>query len=640
MRWTSGGSPWRQTAVLLVDGLIAAACLWFALLLRFDGRIAEGYLDTLPAFAIMLGGYRALTSLFFRLHRWSFRFSGLADGVRVGMAAISATGLFLGTIYLLRNPGPPRSVVVLELLMSVLLMAVVRFSPRLAGLYVGDWRRSRSDESRRTLIVGAGSAGEMLLRDLQRSADHGYHVVGFVDDDAEKRHQVLGGKTVLGAIDELPSIVRRQRVSQILIAIPRLPPRRIRQILSLSADLKLRFKIMPVSYVYIQERAASDVMQDLAPEDLLQREPVAFAESSCGIELAERVALVTGAAGSIGSEICAQLLDAGMRRLVLVDLNENGLYLLGRRLARTHPDATIDLEVADIRETTRIGALFERFRPHDVFHAAAHKHVPLMETAPGEAVKNNVLGTRHVAEAARRFEAERFLYVSTDKAVRPTSVMGATKRIGEEVVRSLARRSGTKFCAVRFGNVLGSAGSVVPIFKDQIAAGGPVSVTHPEVRRYFMTIPEAVALVLQAAYGDYGELCVLDMGEQIRIVDLARHMITMSGLVPDVDIPIVFIGLRPGEKLFEELLTEDEERTRRVDQKILVADCPPPAIDLEQRISALGDAAAAEDLELLLRLLRDLVPSYLPAQAEPPPARASKAGRADAEGPATWADAG
>ena len=274
--------------------------------------------------------------------------------------------------------------------------------------------------------------------------------------------------------------------------------------------------------------------------------------------------MVTGAAGSIGSEICAQLLRFGLNKLILVDLNENGMYMLQLRLEREFPDVEVLTEVADIRDPKRLLSLFERHRPQDVFHAAAHKHVPLMEAAPCEAVKNNILGTRNVAEAADACGAERMIYISTDKAVRPSSVMGACKRVGEAVVRSMAERSLTKFCAVRFGNVLGSAGSVVLVFREQIAAGGPVCVTHPDVRRYFMTISEAVALVLKAAYADYGELCVLDMGEQMRIEDLARHMITMSGLVPGDDIRIKYTGLRPGEKLFESLLTEEEEHTHQV----------------------------------------------------------------------------
>jgi len=610
----------RQILVLALDGAIAAGCFWLATLLRFEGAIPDTYRITLPWFALILACVRVLVNLAFRLHRWSFRFSGLADGARIAMAGAFGTGLFLAILFLLRNAGPPRSVVVLELLLTTLLMATARFSPRLAGLYLGVWTRSRRDGTLRTVIVGAGSAGEMLLRDLQRSSDHPYRVVGFLDDDPARSAHVVGGQAVLGAIAELPRIVRETRAEQILIAIPRLAGRRIREILSLCADLKLRFKILPVSFVYFQDRGASAAMQDLVPDDLLPREPVTFAESHAPGTMAERTALVTGAAGSIGSEIAEQLLRAGLGTLVLVDLNENGLYLGQRSLARRYPRARIEVEVADIRDPSRLRALFERYRPQDVFHAAAHKHVPLMEAAPGEAVKNNVAGTLNVAEAADASGAERFVYVSTDKAVRPASVMGATKRLGEEIVRAMARRSSTRFSAVRFGNVLGSSGSVVPLFREQIAAGGPVTVTHPEVRRYFMTISEAVALVLTAGYGDYGELCVLDMGEQIHIVDLARHMITMAGHVPDVDVAIEYTGLRPGEKLAEELLTEEEESTRRVHDKIFVADCPPPPLDLDARLAELAAAAQLDHVPRVLFLLRELVPTYRPAPQELPDA--------------------
>jgi FlaA1/EpsC-like NDP-sugar epimerase len=278
-------------------------------------------------------------------------------------------------------------------------------------------------------------------------------------------------------------------------------------------------------------------------------------------------------------------------------------------------------EVADIRDANRMNGLVKRYAPQDIFHAAAHKHVPLLESAPCEAVKNNILATRDLAAIADALRVERFVYISTDKAVRPSSVMGASKRVGEMVVRAMASQSKTRFCAVRFGNVLGSSGSVVPVFREQIAAGGPVTVTDPEVRRYFMTISEAVGLVLAAAYSDAGELCVLDMGEQIRIVELARAMITMTGQVPDVDIPIVFTGLRPGEKLYEELLTEEEERSQQVADKILVAECPAPPGDLDQRLHELELAALAEDPQRVRELLRNLVPSYqvVPAAPEAPP---------------------
>ncbi len=611
----------RQVLVLLLDGAITFVCFWIATLLRFEGTIPDGYRATLPWFALILGCVRMLVNLAFRLHRWSFRFSGLADGARIAMAGAFGTGLFLAILYLLRNAGPPRSVVVLELLLSSLLMATARFTPRLAGLYIGSFTRNRRDGTLRTLIVGAGAAGEMLLRDLQRSNEHSYRVIGFVDDDGGRLHHVLGGRPVLGAISSLPRIVRDTRAEQLLIAIPRLPGRRIREILSLCADLKLRFKILPVSFLYFQDRGAGAAMQDLVPDDLLPREPVAFAETHAPGPMGQRTALVTGAAGSIGAEITEQLLRAGLGRLVMVDLNENGLYLNQRSLARRYPCARVEIEVADIRDPSRLRSIFGRYRPHDVFHAAAHKHVPLMEAAPCEAIKNNVAGTLNVARAADACGAERFVYISSDKAVRPTSVMGATKRLGEEIVRAMARRSDTRFSAVRFGNVLGSSGSVVPLFREQIAAGGPVTVTDPDVRRYFMTISEAVALVLTAGYGDYGELCVLDMGEQIRIVDLARHMITMAGHVPDVDVAIEYTGLRPGEKLAEELLTEEEESTRRVHDKIFVADCRPPLTDLDDRLEDLVATAQLEQEAGVLTLLRTLVPTYRPAKHELPDTR-------------------
>ncbi len=609
--WAS--NPARHVILLVLDGLVAAASFYVAMSLRFEGRIVSPYAEQLPGLILVLAGSRVLANMALRLHRWSFRFSSLSDGARVGVSGVVGTSLFIAILYLLGVHETPRSVVALEMLLSTTLMGVLRFAPRLAGLYVSDWARSLRKDTRRTIIVGAGSAGEMLLRDLLRSGGHAFHVVGFADDDPVKLGMILGGRKVLGTIAMLPRIAAETGASQVLIAIPKLHGRRIREILSLCSELKLRFKILPASAVYMQERGATAMIQDLSPDDLLMREPVTFSDAGTPGDMAGRTALVTGAAGSIGSEICVQLLRAGLGSLVMVDMNENGMYLLGRRFLREYPDAEVAMEVADIRDPRRIRSLFARYRPRDVFHAAAHKHVPLMETAPGEAVKNNILGTRNVAEAADAFVAERFLYISTDKAVRPTSVMGTSKRVGEMIVRSLGGRSSTtRFCGVRFGNVLGSAGSVVPLFREQIAAGGPVSVTDPEVRRYFMTISEAVALVLRVAYGDYAEMCVLDMGEQIRILDLARHMITMSGLVPEVDVAIEFTGLRPGEKLYEELLTEEEEKTRQVHEKILAADGPEPPEDLEARLEELADAAEAGQATRVVELLRRLVPSYRP----------------------------
>jgi len=610
-RWLRRSSV-RYVMLLALDGACAGGSLTLALLLRFEGSIQAPYVALLPRFIALLVAARVLANLLFKLHRWSFRFSGLSDGVRVVLSGLLGTGLFMSAVYFSQMQGPPRSVVVLEFFLTTAAMGSMRFSPRLAWMYLTDRTRTSQNGAIRTVIVGAGAAGDLLLRDLQRSDEHNYQVLGFVDDDSSKWGMIVNGKPVLGAIADLPQLAKKHGIAKVLIAIPRLPAGRIREILSLCADLKLRFKILPVSYVYLHDRAASTMLQDLTPEDLLPRPAVSFLDSGAGHSVRGRRVMVTGSAGSIGSEICLQLARAGVGQLVMVDLNENGLYMLQRRLEREHPDVPAVAEVADIRDAGRMQALMERYRPQDVVHAAAHKHVPLMEAAPCEAVKNNVLGTRNVALAASTCGVERFVYISTDKAVRPTGAMGATKRVGEMLVRAMAQRSKTRFCAVRFGNVLGSAGSVVPLFREQIAAGGPVTVTHPEVRRYFMTISEAVGLVLQAAYGDYGELCVLDMGEQIRIIDLARHMITMVSLVPEVDIPVVFTGLRPGEKLFEELLTDEEERAQRVDSKILVAQSPPPPADLAERISQLERVAAAQDHQRVVALLRELVPSYHP----------------------------
>jgi FlaA1/EpsC-like NDP-sugar epimerase len=603
-------SPCRYALLLTFDAAIACVGLWVAMLLRFEGRIRPEYSEIMGALAIVLIASRLTANFLFRLHRWSFRFSGLPDAAYVVMAGLLGTGLFMSGVYFLQHKGPPRSVVVMELFFSTAAMGLVRFSPRLAWSYLADRTRSQKKGVVRTLIVGAGAAGEALLRDLQRSADHNYRVIGFVDDDRAKLSMILGGKPVLGEISDLRSLVQRHKVEKVLIAIPRLSPKRIREILSLCTDLKTRFKILPVSFMYLHERLSASMLQDLSPDDLLPRPQVSFHESGQADLVGGRRTLITGAAGSIGGEICLQLARAGVGSLVMADINESELYLLKRRLEREASVVPAFAEVADIRDANRLNDLVKRYAPQDIFHAAAHKHVPLLESAPCEAVKNNILATRELAAIAAARGVERFVYISTDKAVRPSSVMGASKRVGEMVVRARARQSQTRFCAVRFGNVLGSSGSVVPLFREQIAAGGPVTVTDPEVRRYFMTISEAVGLVLAAAYGDHGELCVLDMGEQIRIVELARAMITMTGQVPDVDVPIVFIGLRPGEKLHEELMTEEEEHAQKVADKIFVANCPAPPRDLDQRLRKLELAACAEDPQRVRDLLRDLVPSY------------------------------
>lgn len=633
----------RPASLLVADAAIAVGALWAAFRLRFD--VPEEHALDLPLLALLLVASRLAANLYFRLHRWSFKFSSLRDGARVGLAGLVGSMLFVlasyGVLRSVDQDVPARGVVAFEMLLSTAGMLALRFAPRLAWMYRADlWGRRRGE---RTLIVGAGSSGEMLLRDLQRSdrhSDHdGVHVVGFVDDDRSKWGHIVGGKPILGGVSDLPRLVEQLAARRVVIAIPRLEPSRLRQILSLGFAQQVRFAILPVGYGFPQGRDLSEALRDVSTEDLLARPELVFEERSFedfapldrGAFDPGGTRLVAGAAGSIGSEVCAQLLALGARRLVMLDTDENGLYVLRRRFGSLYPEREILAEVGDVRDAARLRVLFARHRPRDVFHAAARKHVPLMEAAPCEAVKTNIFGTEKLLAAAREFGAERFVYTSTDKAVRPTSVMGATKRVGELIVRAAARQDDDlRATVVRFGNVLDSAGSVVPLFREQIAAGGPVTITHPDVQRYFMTISEAVGLVLRAGYGDHGPLCVLEMGEPIRIADLARQMITLAGLVPDVDIRLEYVGLRPGEKLYEELLAHGETVATRIDRKIRVVEGPPPPRDLDARLDALREAVAAEDDGAVVEHLRRLVPEYhavtLPARddaeprAEPPSA--------------------
>ncbi len=600
----------RSFLILGTDAGLAAASFAVIHTLRFEGLPPERWEGVRLAVVLLLVASRLLANSLFRLNRWSFRFSGLTDGARIVMAGFFGTGLFtLGLDLVPALAQPPRSVLVSELLLTTGLMSMVRFTPRLVWLYRADLLRSRRNGQVRTLIVGAGAPGEALLRDLRRSSEHDLEVLGFVDEDPDSWGDVVGGKTVLGATSDLAALASRLQAELVLIAAPDLPASRLREILTLCADLRLRFKVLPAAR-YGAEGPAPAELRDLEPVDLLERDEVTLGDSAAPKLGSDERRLVAGAAGSIGTETCAQLLERGCRNLVMLDVDENGLYVNQRRFERLYPECRIVAEPADVRDAGRIRQLFARHRPEDVFHAAARKHVPLMEQSPSEAVKTNVLGTRVLAEAAHEAGVRRFVFMSTDKAVKPTSVMGATKRLGELLVRHMAERSPTRFSVVRFGNVLDSAGSVVPIFREQIAAGGPVTVTHPEARRYFMTISEAVGLVLEAAYGDYGGLCVLEMGQPIRILDLARQMITMAGHVPEEDVKIDFCGLRPGEKLDEELLGDDERVVRRVHGKVSVIESPPPPEDVLAQVSRLAEDAAREDAAALVRRLHEIVAEY------------------------------
>lgn len=604
------------------DALLPVVALHAAFFFRFEGGVPGEYLPMLGLGSVVLAAVRPVSSAAFRLDRWSFPMSGLLEAVRLAAATAVGSGVFVSVMPLLVGRSVPRSIAALEFFLTTTLMAAFRFGPRLAGGWMREHRRARHNGGvRRTLIVGAGNAGDLLLRDLLRSPGHAHSVVGFVDDDPAKIGTLIGGRLVLGRIAELPRLIDRHHVATVLLAIPSLGGERVREILRLCSRRKTSFKIIPSSFSFMNERVTAAMLQNLSPEDLLPRGEIAFSQPEIRSMVQGKRILVTGGAGTIGGEIARQVVALDASLVVLVDINENELYLGYRRLKAAHPNADVRVEVADIRDEARLHRLAREYAPQYVFHAAAHKHVPLMEDAPEEAVKNNILGTLHVARMADRCHAERLVFISTDKAVRPSSVMGASKRIGELIVRDVARSSATRMAAVRFGNVLGSAGSVVQLFKEQIERGGPVTVTDPRCTRFFMTVSEAVGLVLVAGLGGYGDVCVLDMGEAIRIDDLATSMITMAGRIPGAEIPIVYTGLRPGEKLAEQTLTEDEERALVVRNRINVAKSPPPPADLAEQLEKLRWLAEAGDRQGIIETLRAVVPSYRPPTevAAPPP---------------------
>ncbi len=609
-QWFAGAR--RLVLILALDGLLITASTYTAYLLRFDGEIWPEYKVIFWRFLPLFLAIRLSLHLAFGLHRWSFRLSGFYEALRVVTATMVGTAMFVAAFYFLQTVGPPRSVLGIEFFLTASLVGAFRFSPRLAHGWLLAQTRSRSGPRVRTLIVGAGSAGDLLLRDLLRSDEHSYDVVGFVDDDRRKWGQWIGGRPVLGSIDCLPQLLASRDVQQLLFAIPRLPAARVREIVGACADQKLSYKILPVSFAYLNDRVSLSMLHDLSPDHLLPRHEVQFDEEELDRLIRGRRVLVTGAAGSIGSEASRQIAAHSPAALVLADIDENNLYFLFRYLREKHPGLDVEPQVVDIRDAARVEQLARTYRPQDIVHAAAHKHVPLMEYAPEEAVKNNVTGCLNVVRAADVVGTERFVLVSTDKAVNPASVMGATKRVAELIVQEHAARSATHFSTVRFGNVLGSAGSVVPLFKEQIGRGGPVTVTHAECRRYLMTIPEAVGLVLLAGLSHYGELLILEMGEPIRILDLARMMIALAGRVAEKEVPIVFTGLRPGEKLDEELMTAEEaDRSREVRPKVRAVQSPAPPPDLMGRIARLEELARGGRREELLEALEGIVPGYL-----------------------------
>ncbi len=602
-----------------LDVLMLSITYWLAWLVRFEFAIPTSWLHVLLATWPYVIALHYASLAIFRVPTLSWRYIGIGDIGRVLGALTASSALLVGvrlarpfTEYGVGIVGIPLGVLCIHFVFGFIAIIGIRTVRRVYGEARDRARQIAGDERHRVLLIGAGQAGVMVAREILHRPDLGLHPVGFLDDDPAKMGMSIGGLPVLGPTSAVGVVAERKHVSRALITIANAHGQQIRRITELCRDARLDTKIIPGIYEIVGDKVNLSRIREVAIEDLLGREPVELDEDVVSASIGSRVVVVTGAGGSIGSELCRQVCRFGPAKLVLVERYENALFEIHRELTQAFPQVPIEPRVADVCDVPRMEEIFEATKPEIVFHAAAHKHVPMMEWNPGEAIKNNVGGTRAVAEVSDRHGVKRFVLISTDKAVNPTSVMGATKRVAEIYLQAFARKSACRFVIVRFGNVLGSAGSVIPIFREQIAKGGPITVTHPEMRRYFMTIPEASQLVMQAgAMGEGGEIFILDMGEPVKIVNLARDLITLSGLRPDEDIEIRFSGLRPGEKLFEELSTDTESADKTRHPKIFIGRISAQEWDaVVTGVDALLSLADGTTAERLRATIADLVPEY------------------------------
>ncbi len=622
----------RMVALLVVDAVLVNAALLLALWFRFDGVIPRQYLHSYRMLALVFTLVCLAVFYACGLYNRLWQYASLGDLFAIGAAVTLSTLVHIAYSYILMQSGGefllPRTVFALSWMLIFLLVCASRLSLRLFRDLVPFSLPLR--EGKPILIIGAGDAGVLVAREIKRKYNQNSHrnvVIGFVDDDPAKQKLKLCGLPVLGGREDIPRLVEQYGVKEIIIAIPSAPGPVIREIVDICYTASVQLQILPGLYDQVTGDFAVSQIRRVQVEDLLGREPVKVNLNSIAGYLEGRTVLVTGAGGSIGSELCRQVLQFDPRRLVLLGHGENSIYEIHQELQEYYSGLEILPVIADIKDEKAMDDIFRSLCPQVVFHAAAHKHVPLMEDNPAEAVKNNILGTWCLAGTSRRHQVETFILISTDKAVNPSSIMGATKRVAEMIVQQLQEEAGggTTFAAVRFGNVLDSRGSVVPLFKRQIDRGGPVTVTHPEMTRFFMTIAEAVQLVIQAgALARGGEIFVLDMGEPMKIEDLARRMIRLAGFEPGRDIRIVYTGIRPGEKLYEEILTEQEGVSATLHQRIFVA--RPDSLDpgaLDRLLVVAGSPGWNSGPGEVEALLREAVPGFRNACS--PAGRAARA---------------
>lgn len=614
----------RNRYLFLADLLLIPLAAGISFALRLDFAGLQPYAQTIFIFAVLATAVKPVIFHLFGLYRRYWRYVGAGDLLNIGLATLTGTAVVTLLMYSFASliwefHSLPRSIPILDWLVSLSLVGGTRLAVRLAAnrsltrWQINTHSKHHRRPVRRVLVMGAGDAGALIVREMQTNPDLGFIPVGLLDDNRAKVGMTIYGVPVRGTREDIPRLVQKERVDEVLIAMPTAPGRVIRDVVTICQRAGVPTRIMPGIYELISGQVSVTQMREVRIEDLLRREPVRIQSDEVEQMLRGKRVLVTGAGGSIGAELCRQIALYHPEQLLLLGHGENSIYHIFLELRARSPHLFVQPLIADVRDQDRLKEIFTRYRPEVVFHAAAHKHVPLMEVNVAEAVVNNVFGTWRLLQAAEAYGVTRFVLISTDKAVNPVSTMGATKRLAELLVQDAARRTGRAYVVVRFGNVLGSRGSVIPLFQRQIAAGGPVTVTHPEMRRYFMTIPEAVHLVIQASVlGHGGEIFVLDMGEPIRIVDLAEDLIRLYGLEPGQDIEIVFTGPRPGEKLSEELFAPGEEPRPTRHEKILVAHGNNTwnSESLFNHLIDLAERAKRGDTAGILAKIQEIIPEF------------------------------
>lgn len=605
---------WHLRGAAFLHDLMMIPLAWLcAYWLRFNlGTIPQEFLTAGISALFVVVPIQCVFYWYVGLYRGVWRFASLPDLMRIGQAVLAGALVCAAVLFMVtRLHGVPRSVFALY----AIILGGLLGGPRFAFRWFKDYPL-RSRTGQRVIVVGAGQGGELLVRDLMRDPERRYRPVAFLDDDLAKSGREIHGLRVLGTSDDLPAAVDRLDVRMVMIAIPSANSRQMKRLVALAERSGLPVRTLPSIHDVLAGRAGMNELREVLIEDLLGREPVALNWNLIRSRLSGKAVLITGAGGSIGAELCRQIAQLSPGKLVVVDQSEINLYELDLDLKTVFPDVETSVHLCNVCDEAAVRRLMQRHAPEVVFHAAAYKHVPMLESQLREAVHNNVLGTKTVAEAALAARVSQFVLISTDKAVNPVNVMGASKRVAEIICENLQQRSASRFTTVRFGNVLGSAGSVVPLFRKQIGSGGPVTVTHPEVMRYFMTIPEACQLIMQAAaISEGGEIFVLDMGEPVKISDLAEQMIRLSGKVPGAEIEIVYTGLRAGEKLLEELFHDQEALRATKHKKILLA--RHRHVDsrvLKSTLTEMAEAVARYDEERLQSLLHRLAPEFGPQE--------------------------